>query len=100
MEVKRVPMAQVVLRKPACHNTARSNSPSTRITSRNWRTDSQANNPPFERGKRRAFQGIAEVLQVRAQVTAARIADAEFLDEMVMVHAALGHIRNAFGVTA
>jgi hypothetical protein len=27
--------AQVVLRKPACHNTAISNSPSTRITTEN-----------------------------------------------------------------
>ena len=51
--VKWVPMAQAVLRNPACHNTARSNSPSTRITLRNWRTDSQANNPPFERGNSR-----------------------------------------------
>src|ERR1035438_7759043 len=39
-------MAQVVLRYPACHNTARSNNPSTRITWRNCRTDSQANKPP------------------------------------------------------
>ena len=37
---------------------------------------------------------------MRAQVTAARIADAEFLDEVGIVHPALGHIRNAFGVTA
>ena len=46
-------MAQVVLRNPACHNTARSNKPSTRMMSRNSRTDSHANKPPLGRGSRR-----------------------------------------------
>ena len=55
-------MAQVVLRKPACHSTAKSNSPSTRITAQKLLTDSQANNPPLERGSKRC--GQAEEQQV------------------------------------
>ncbi len=46
-------MAQVVLRKPSCHNTAKSNSPSTKISSGKWRTESQENKPSLERGSSR-----------------------------------------------
>jgi hypothetical protein len=45
------------------------------------------------------FQGVAEGLQVRAQVAAARIADAEFLDDPRIVHSALSEILNAFRIT-
>src|SRR5580698_7264489 len=48
-----VPIAQVVLRKPACQSTAKSNRPSTRIMVENTLTDSQANKPPLERGNNR-----------------------------------------------
>jgi hypothetical protein len=44
-----VPIAQVVLQKPACHSTARSNRPSTRKTVEKCRTESQANKLPLER---------------------------------------------------
>ena len=39
--------------KPACHSTAKSNRPSTRITDEKLLTNSQANNPPLERGNQR-----------------------------------------------
>jgi heme/copper-type cytochrome/quinol oxidase subunit 2 len=42
------------------------------------------------------FQGVGEGLQVRAQVAAAGIADAEFLDDPRIVHSALREILNAF----
>src|SRR5215470_9742786 len=44
-------MAHVVLRKPACHSTAKSNRPSTRITLEKWRSVSQANKPPLRAGQ-------------------------------------------------
>jgi hypothetical protein len=43
----------LVLRKPACHRTAKSNNPSTRMTVEKVLTDSQANNPPLDRGSKR-----------------------------------------------
>ena len=45
------------------------------------------------------FQGVAEGLQVRAQVAAAGIADAEFLDDPGIVHPALREILDAFRIT-
>src|SRR5215469_3471177 len=45
------------------------------------------------------FQGIAEGLQVRAQVAATGIANTEFLDESGIVHSALREILNAFRIT-
>ena len=62
--VRCVPMAQVVLRKPACHSTARSNRPSTRITAGKWRTDSQANRPPLERGSNRWGKAVADTAAI------------------------------------
>ena len=53
-----VPMAQVVLRKPACHSTAMSNSPSTRITVEKLLTIFQANNPPLECGNMSSFTAV------------------------------------------
>jgi hypothetical protein len=49
-------------------------------------------------GFEQPFQGIAEGLQVRAQVAAAGIADAEFLDESGIVHSTLSEILNAFRI--
>ena len=45
------------------------------------------------------FQAVAEGLQVRAQIAATGIADAEFLDEPGIVHSALREILNAFRIT-
>jgi hypothetical protein len=45
------------------------------------------------------FQGIAEGLQVRAQVAAAGIANSEFLDEPGIMHTALGQVIHAFAMT-
>lgn len=45
------------------------------------------------------FQGVAEGLQVRAQVAAAGIANTEFLDESGIMHTALGQIIHAFAMT-
>ena len=61
-----MPMVKVVLRKPACHSTAKSNGPSTRIPVERLLTDSQANNPPFGARKqtvrkRRADPAAVEV---------------------------------------
>jgi len=51
-------------RKPACHNTARSNRPSTRITVGNWRTNSHANKPPLEPGRNRWAKAAADTATV------------------------------------
>jgi hypothetical protein len=45
------------------------------------------------------FQGVAEGLQVRTQVATAGIADAEFLDELGIMHSALRETLNAFRIT-
>ena len=45
------------------------------------------------------LQGVAEGLQVRAQVATAGITDAEFLDELGIVHSALNEILNALRIT-
>ena len=45
------------------------------------------------------FQGIAEGLQVKAQVAATGIADAEFLNEPGIVYSPLREIRNALRIT-
>src|ERR1022692_2120641 len=45
--VRWVPMAQVVLRKPACQRVAKSNSPSTTITEEERLTASHATRPAF-----------------------------------------------------
>ncbi len=45
-----------------------------------------------------AFQGIAEGAEMRAQVSAARIANAEFLDQDRIVQSTLRQIVNAFGM--
>ena len=55
----------------------------------------RAHQPRFEQ----PFQGIAEGLQVRAQVAATGIANTEFLDEPGIVHSALREILNAFRIT-
>src|SRR5258708_7333285 len=55
----------------------------------------RANQARFEQ----PFQGVGEGLQVRAQVAAAGIADAEFLDDPRIVHSALSEILNAFRIT-
>src|SRR5215472_2065900 len=44
------------------------------------------------------LQGIAEGLQVRAQIAATGISDAEFFDEPRIVHPALSEILNAFRI--
>src|ERR1700733_189627 len=58
-----VPMAQVVLRKPACHSTAKSNSPSTRITG-----GKTADGLP---GKQSAFGARQQTVRKRRADTAA-----------------------------
>ena len=50
-------------------------------------------------GFEQPFQGIAEGLQVKAQVAATGIADAEFLNEPGIVHSPLREIRNALRIT-
>lgn len=42
------------------------------------------------------FQGITQLLEMRAQIAATRVADAEFCDQSGVVHSALGQILNAF----
>jgi hypothetical protein len=44
------------------------------------------------------LQGIAEGAEMRAQVSAARIANAEFLDQGGIVYSALRQVVNAFGM--
>ena len=44
------------------------------------------------------FQGITQLLEMRAQVAAARIANAEFLDQSGVLHPTLGQILNAFRI--
>src|SRR6516225_12101475 len=44
------------------------------------------------------FQGIAQLLEMRAQVAAAGVTQAELLDQCRMVHATLGQVLNAFRI--
>src|SRR5215813_9421363 len=70
-------MAQVVLRKLACHNTATSNRPSTKITWEKFRTESQANKPPFERGKSRCGNAAPMLRPYRLMIWAVGLAARE-----------------------
>src|SRR6202165_5261781 len=54
--------------------------------------------PADQAGLPEKFQGIAEGAEMRAQVSTARIANAEFLDQGGIVHPALRQVVNAFGM--
>jgi hypothetical protein len=50
-------------------------------------------------GLAQPIQGVAKCLEVRTQVSAGSIADAEFLDELSIVYATLGQIVHALAMT-